>query len=614
MNQAPIFVHSLFRSGSTYFFNVFRCSERGFWCYQEPLHEAVIGANEEPNKLLDDSEDKLVEDLRHPSLNANYYHELVQIWPAWKNCLEEKAVYDGYFAPPDQDVGVKYLQALVQAAKGVPMFQECRTAGRIARIKTEIGGIHIYLWRNPWDQWWSYKVSRYFDVANLLIINAPNAPLPVRHLRHAMNIEECIHDSIAEGFTYYWNKPSTAAESYLIFYLLWCLGLHEGIKSADLMLSIDRLSDSADYQSVVQTRLKGAGIEGLDFSDCRIPQGRYLEQEQAFFRTLEDKVHQWLLDGGWTQSDIDQIHMLRQKNQPACWNTPIENLAPADLLEQAVRARELAKRFETTQAEIIRSHTNKLSEVEAKVEQAEARATQVEARATQAEFREAEAWEQVKQAIALVHQTQSQGQAQMLALQAQSRADKLEVDLADLKAQLLQTHQELSDLHQFNHYHWQLAKAQQAQIQAIFCSKSWRITAPLRNLRQVAIWLHNKTTIPNLPNVKPYRFRRIVLSVLNWGVSYARKAPRFRRITLIILNRMPGFAIKLRQMHIESHFAQHPHKGDLFDSPAAMGMDQVATHSGKDTNHLPSISVFDGMNARQCTPLEVHFHAYGGRE
>jgi hypothetical protein len=46
MSAGPIFVHSLFRSGSTYLFEVFRRSPDGYWCYQEPLNEHLRHARD----------------------------------------------------------------------------------------------------------------------------------------------------------------------------------------------------------------------------------------------------------------------------------------------------------------------------------------------------------------------------------------------------------------------------------------------------------------------------------------------------------------------------------------------------------------------------------------
>ncbi len=47
----PVFIHSLFRAGSTYIFKLFRESPAGYTAYQEPLHEVLIFAAKEPINL-----------------------------------------------------------------------------------------------------------------------------------------------------------------------------------------------------------------------------------------------------------------------------------------------------------------------------------------------------------------------------------------------------------------------------------------------------------------------------------------------------------------------------------------------------------------------------------
>jgi len=49
--ELPIYIHSLFRAGSTYLFHVFRRSKAGYWCYQEPLHEVAFIAKHNPDIL-----------------------------------------------------------------------------------------------------------------------------------------------------------------------------------------------------------------------------------------------------------------------------------------------------------------------------------------------------------------------------------------------------------------------------------------------------------------------------------------------------------------------------------------------------------------------------------
>jgi FkbM family methyltransferase len=96
---------------------------------------------------------------------------------------------------------------------------------------------------------------------------------------------------------------------------------------------------------------------------------------------------------------------------------------------------------------------NSQQEAEAKAQQAEAKAQQAEAKAQQAKAKVVEA-----QVLANSHiQT-----------------------IQDQDAELAAVRQELHDVHQSNHHHWQLAEQRQQIIDALHSSKSWRITAPMR--------------------------------------------------------------------------------------------------------------------------------------
>jgi len=64
-----LFIHSLFRSGSTYVWNAFRRSPKGYWCYQEPLHETVLALEKAPMELLAFDTNEETKYLRHPKLD-----------------------------------------------------------------------------------------------------------------------------------------------------------------------------------------------------------------------------------------------------------------------------------------------------------------------------------------------------------------------------------------------------------------------------------------------------------------------------------------------------------------------------------------------------------------
>jgi len=378
-SKPPIFIHSLFRSGSTYIFDVFRRLKSEFFCFQEPLHEQTLFANNNPSSLLTNYGREHALHLRHSLMFGDYFKELEFLWPIWQNKIKELSIYDAYFSTDTESVGIAFWESLIVAAPGRPVFQECRTSGRIRVIKNHLGGSHIYLWRNPWDQYWSYKVTPYFDITNQLILNARHAPKPIKLMVSELKLDCFTGESISDAFTFYNSNLLASEERYLCFYMLWCLGLQEGMKYADLLLNIDHLSASNEYKKEIVAMLEDIGVSGIDLSDCKIPQAIYSETEQAFFIKQEEKVHHWLIEGGWSQSQINEIQELRNKYKPNLINKSFKNRELINLVDQASRARDLTIRYETDQA--ISLALNKESEAKAKESEAKAKESEAKAKA-----------------------------------------------------------------------------------------------------------------------------------------------------------------------------------------------------------------------------------------
>jgi len=389
IHDSPIFIHSLFRSGSTYLFNVFRRSDEPYFCYQEPMHELAFFSKNDPDKLLDENGPERETLLRHSPISGNYFKELYETWAYWNESVTERVIYDAYFNnDPSTEMGISYWSALIYAATSRPVFQECRTSGRISGIREALGGYHIYLWRNPWDQWWSYKVTPYFDTANQLIIHSSKAPLSAKKLCAELTLPNSSETDLNQAFIFYANRPLTSEQSYLVFYLLWCLALRSGMEHADLLVNIDRLSSSSSYRDNILGQLQDqADINNIDFSDCHVPQAYYTERDIIFFRDLEERVHRWLKADGWTEDDLKAIQLLRKEYLSTVSQSYGNDTSVAALVEQSSRARELARRFETEQAEGIHQLNEIIKQVEDRAQQAEVRAQQAEVRAQQAEVR-----------------------------------------------------------------------------------------------------------------------------------------------------------------------------------------------------------------------------------
>ncbi len=356
---APIFIHSLWRAGSTYLFQVFRRSKTGYYCYQEPLHEYVL--LNRFNKLIFDEENRcLQKKLRHPALTRGYYCELYKVFDSVGNLLNKSFVLDGYFDQVCSFDLKKYLDTLITKAEGIPVIQECRTSNRIKALKEAFSGVHLFLWRNPWDQWWSFKVDSYFEICLQLIVNAVSAPELIEKIRQHIGFAEFHDDDIQKELSYFELLPLAPENSYLIFYALWCMAWIEAQNHADLSINIDQLTESSSYRDTTLETLNYLGISGIDFSDCQVHCTQFTTKDESFFLPLEERVYEFLLSCGTSIDLVDSIRSDRNKNKPACQYNLSDHTRANTILEDAVRAREVVVRVETNSNRLIK---NKMEEL-----------------------------------------------------------------------------------------------------------------------------------------------------------------------------------------------------------------------------------------------------------
>ena len=95
-DRLPIFIHSLFRSGSTYLFNVFRRSDQGYWCYQEPLNEKLLYNATKPGgfKVGVEGAHKI---LRHPEMDKPHCYEFHVVADEVLAKYKKEFAYQQYF-------------------------------------------------------------------------------------------------------------------------------------------------------------------------------------------------------------------------------------------------------------------------------------------------------------------------------------------------------------------------------------------------------------------------------------------------------------------------------------------------------------------------------------
>lgn len=306
MSSQAVFIHSLFRAGSTYLYSKFKAS--GAKCYQEPIHEIVISAKD--NIQLLRSDDANSSQLRHNNLVSEYYAELYELGSDVVNKLDERDIYAHYFSETVSVALRDYVSALLVGSEPVIAIQECRTSNRIGAFKKAFGGQHLFLTRNPRDQWWSYRVDRYFDTTTQMIWGTgKSVPNVVRQLAQQLQIPRAVDEQLLAQMDRYHCEPMNSATSYFSFYALWLLGYIEAIRHADVILDMDRLSLDESYRDDIQSRLNE--MIQLDFSDCRMPHNYLSQQESDFFTSIEREVENIIAADGQYKAVLAQVLELK---------------------------------------------------------------------------------------------------------------------------------------------------------------------------------------------------------------------------------------------------------------------------------------------------------------
>lgn len=318
MDQTPIFIHSLFRSGSTYWYHVFeRANEPKYYCYQEPLNEAVYRLRDSPETFSDfASTKKLATSLNHPKLVRGYYASIQEQHSAWKDIITEDVSYGEAFNSTKPKHTIDFLKALIGAAPHRCLIQECRSAWRAEGLKSALGGTHIHLWRNPRDQWWSFRSTDYFLNAARMFLFAPNLPIILEKVANEIGEDISLIQTTEERFAYFKANPLSPQQTYLLFYTLWKLAMIEARAWADISINMDELSASQDIRGSTLLALAELGLTGLHLDDCEIAIRTFTRQEQTFFRKIETKVDEWFATAGYHRDTLALVDSERNRCKP----------------------------------------------------------------------------------------------------------------------------------------------------------------------------------------------------------------------------------------------------------------------------------------------------------
>jgi hypothetical protein len=479
MNAKPVFIHSLFRSGSTYLFEVFRRSSEGYWCYQEPLNEHLLDRSDAAFWSDSQQQDSRVAYLRHPKLNKPYFFEFTQIKDIVLALFRPEFCFEMFFLTPGQQASelCSYIGELINHARGRAVLQCCRSVGRMNWARFQSDAIHIYLWRNPWDQWWSYKVDSYFDLTNLAVYGADRVPDFLMRIRAESGLTLSPYRDHLPDWSALQREIALHTDhvrSYLLFYALWLYGLIESRSAADVSVNIDMLSESAEYRGKVLARLSALGLTGIELSDANVPRSVYGEIDRSFFSEIEIKVHELFLKTGYKMADLEWILTERHSYLPFRQKPHFETILPEEArvtVEEIFKLRKIIQKYG-------------------------------------AEFQD-------KKNFAIVLEAKAR--------EVEYKAKASEVRAREIERRLNET---------------------EATLARIYRSKSWRLTAPLRESR-----LYVKGSLHFMgASISALRTltRRIVRGVVRSVLMHLEARPQFKAMIISAIGRFPFLESRLR--------------------------------------------------------------------
>jgi len=326
MSYSAIFLHSMFRTGSTYLWNKFRKVDR-YYCYYEPLHHIMTD-------LTSTNVDSLLvgdyDSVHHPRLEKHYLYEYE---PLLKHQVNVNATGVPYFKKEfsyeqfcknDENPELKqYFEFLLSSAGGkIPVLKFNRTGCRAEWFKEYFPQVfHLYIVRNPRDQWESYnsilKRTGYngFFMIDLLTASVNNTTFPFDTLARNLplfNYRMPKHEDERHFYKLLLDVYSLE-EKYFIFYYTWLYALLENLSHTPFIFNINRFCKNTGYRQAVYSRFEFAGYPDIRFDDCKIDEYPsytlplpVMEQiEEEVFRCIAPLVSSKKLDALFNATSVE---------------------------------------------------------------------------------------------------------------------------------------------------------------------------------------------------------------------------------------------------------------------------------------------------------------------
>ena len=275
-----IFIHSGWRTGSTYVWTKFR------------QHAACVGFYEPFNEMLSAMSAAEIYTarhdlaaLKHSEIGLPYFHEYIPLLgPKGHPLFKLDFSYRNYFLVdeplPDQTAYVESLLGLAAKLGKLPTLGFVRSLGRVAWFRQSFAeAVNIAVIRSPVGQWVSARQlalqhdHEFFDPMQTLIFAQARGSAAVIAEAQRRGIPRLDDHPlpVAIELARQLSAKAAPADRFETFVTLYVLSYLAALPNADLIVDMDRLSAEPGYQTATAGEIRRlTGVE-IDFSDANMP-------------------------------------------------------------------------------------------------------------------------------------------------------------------------------------------------------------------------------------------------------------------------------------------------------------------------------------------------------
>lgn len=274
--MGPVFLQSLWRSCSTYFWAKFRtnCDWR---CYNEPLHEILLNLDGQGVENVADT----AEILRHPHVDEHYFAEYPQLPEGGVPLFRKRFTAENFYLHPqsaDEELAAYLGSLFAHAAQNMqrPFLQPNRGLLRAEWMQKSFGGVHLYLNRDIEEllrSYFSFGGNDSYFLQNFATIIGQNANAPFFSELAALKglkpfsgrtyVEEREHFG---RMTADWQRQDFSD----IVAFIWVTGLAQASRYAGGLIEVARLRDN-EYRHALRASLLNLTGSDMDFFDFNPP-------------------------------------------------------------------------------------------------------------------------------------------------------------------------------------------------------------------------------------------------------------------------------------------------------------------------------------------------------